>query len=109
MRDQARKSEQIHINRFLQLVVDIKDLQVSINTDRDWADRDCTIKILHNTGSGKVLAKTLEFFIRLHLLQMIFTVPVSTNLHLKNSNNQHAIIQTAHNLTYPLQRVKDLR
>lgn len=65
MREQARKSEQIHINRFLQLVVDIKDLQVSINTDRDWADRNRTIKILHNKGNGRVLAKILEFFTRL--------------------------------------------
>lgn len=65
MREQAKKSEQIHINRFLQLVVDIKDLEVSINTDRDWADRNCTIKILHNKGSGRVLPNTLEFLIRI--------------------------------------------
>lgn len=83
----------MHINRFLQLVVDIKDLQVSINTDRDQADRNCTIKISHNKASGRVLSKTLEFFIWLHICsKMIFTVQISTNLHLKNSNNQKAIM-----------------
>lgn len=38
MRKQATKSEQMHINRFLQLVVGIKSLEASINTERCRAD-----------------------------------------------------------------------
>ena len=91
MREQAGKSEQMHINRFLQLVVGIKSLEVSINTDRHRVDTHCTDKILHNKGSGGVLTKTLEFFISLDICsEMIITVQVIglfTNLHLKNPNN----------------------
>lgn len=56
MREQASKNEQMHINRFLQLAVGIKSLEVSINTDRHSVDPHCTVKILHNKGSGGVLA-----------------------------------------------------
>lgn len=58
MREQPSKSEQMHINRFLQLAVGIKSLEVSINTDRHRVDKHCTINILHNKGSGRVLDKT---------------------------------------------------
>lgn len=91
MREQASKSEQMHINSFLQLVVGIKSLEVSINTDRHRVDTHCTVKILHNEGSGGVLAKTLVFFISLDICsEIIITVQVIgllTNFHLKNSNN----------------------
>lgn len=66
MRDQARKSEQIHINRFLQLVVDIKDLQVSINTDRTGQIEIALLKFCTIQGVGKFWLR-LEFFIRLHI------------------------------------------
>lgn len=38
MRKQAMKSEQMHINRFLQLDVGIKSLEVTINTEKYRAD-----------------------------------------------------------------------
>lgn len=91
MREPASKSEQAHINRFLQLVVGIKSLGVSINTDRHKTDTHCTVRSLHNKGGGGVLAKTLEFFISLDICsKTVITVQVIglfTNFRLKNSDN----------------------
>jgi len=71
--------------------VGIQSLEVSINTDRHRVDTHCTVKILHNKGSGRALAKTLEFFISLDICsETIITVQVTvlfTNLHFKNSYN----------------------
>lgn len=82
----------MHINRFLQLVVGIKSLEVSINTDRHRVDTQCTAKILHSKGSGGVLTKTLEFFINLDIWsKMVITVQVIdlfTNLHFRNSTHK---------------------
>lgn len=61
MREQARKSEQIYINRVLQLVVDIKDLQVSINTDRDCQKEIALLKFCTIKGVGEFWLRHWNF------------------------------------------------